>query len=132
MGGLPDNWAQQINRVGVRLRPVVSAGRDRTVAAFAARTVAARLRGERYSAIVHGQFTRPRRWTLLINIELQDMRTHFMDVTNELRRMERSGSLVAGGAQTPRARFPHTSDLGVVRLLDDGRPECLPPDAHIH
>ncbi|MGW3635871.1 PIN domain-containing protein [Streptomyces sp. NPDC005122] len=53
--------------------------------AFADRTVAARLRSERYNAIVHGQFT-PDRWTLLISTELQELRTYFMELANELRR----------------------------------------------
>ncbi|WP_028808675.1 PIN domain-containing protein [Streptomyces canus] len=51
---------------------------------FTDRSVAARLRGERYNAIVHGQFT-PQRWTLLINTELSELRTYFMDLANELR-----------------------------------------------
>jgi rRNA-processing protein FCF1 len=53
--------------------------------AFADRSVAARLRSERYNAIVHDQFT-PDRWTLLINTELQELRTYFMKSANELRR----------------------------------------------
>ncbi|MER5521642.1 hypothetical protein [Streptomyces sp. NPDC002763] len=51
---------------------------------FTDRSVAARLRGERYNAIVHGQFT-PQRWTLPINTELSELRTYFMDLANELR-----------------------------------------------
>ncbi|MFJ3310274.1 PIN domain-containing protein [Streptomyces sp. NPDC086549] len=55
--------------------------------AFADPAVPARLRGERYNAILHGQFT-PDRWTFLINTELQDLRTYFMELANELRRMK--------------------------------------------
>ncbi|GGP80188.1 hypothetical protein [Streptomyces melanogenes] len=53
--------------------------------AFADRSVAARLRGERYNAIVHGQFT-PQRRTLLINTELNEVRAYFLDLANGLRR----------------------------------------------
>ncbi|GGN41046.1 hypothetical protein GCM10011578_088930 [Streptomyces fuscichromogenes] len=54
---------------------------------FADQAVAARLRGERYNAIVHGQFT-PDRWTFLINTELNDLRTYFTEMANELRRVQ--------------------------------------------
>lgn len=86
--GLPDNWEQEISRVvGDYDRWTLQAATD-LLDAFADGSVAARLRGERYSAIVHSQFTHPRRWTLLINTELQEVRTHFMELANELRRMQ--------------------------------------------
>lgn len=55
--------------------------------AFADRSVAARLRGERYNAITHGQFTADR-FTVLMNTELQELRSYFMELTNELRRAQ--------------------------------------------
>ncbi|MER5218284.1 PIN domain-containing protein [Streptomyces sp. NPDC002838] len=55
--------------------------------AFADRSVAARLRGERYNAIMHGQFTADR-LTVLMNTELQELRSYFMELTNELRRAQ--------------------------------------------
>ncbi|MGW1957650.1 PIN domain-containing protein [Streptomyces sp. NPDC001920] len=55
--------------------------------AFADRSVAARLRGERYNAIMHGQFTADR-LTVLTNTELQELRSYFMDLANELRRTQ--------------------------------------------
>jgi rRNA-processing protein FCF1 len=86
--GLPENWELDVNRVvGEYDRWTLQAATD-LLDAFADRPVAARLRGERYNAIVHGQFTHPGRWTLLINTELQELRTHFMELANELRRMQ--------------------------------------------
>ncbi|WP_143659195.1 PIN domain-containing protein [Streptomyces sp. SA15] len=55
--------------------------------AFADRSVAARLRGERYNAIMHGQFTADRH-TVLMNTELQELRSHFMELANDLRRTQ--------------------------------------------
>lgn len=84
--GLPDNWEQEVNRVvGEYDRWTLQAATN-LLDAFVDRSVAARLRGERYSTIVHGQFTHPRRWTLLINTELHEVRAHFMELANELRR----------------------------------------------
>jgi len=86
VAGMPEeDWEKAVNRVvGKYDRCTLQAATD-LLEAFADRSVAARLRGERYNAIVHGQFT-PDRWTLLINTELQELRTHFMDLANELRR----------------------------------------------
>ncbi len=53
---------------------------------FADRSVAARMRGERYNAIVYGDFT-AERLTQLLNVELRELRTYFMELANELRRM---------------------------------------------
>ncbi|MER8009645.1 PIN domain-containing protein [Streptomyces sp. NPDC094149] len=96
--GLPNNWEQEINRVvGDYDRWTLQAATD-LLDAFADRSVAARLRGERYNAIVYGQFAHPRRWTLLINTELQEVRTYFMDLANELRRMQ--GRFTGHGVRT--------------------------------
>ncbi|KMS74192.1 hypothetical protein ACM01_14825 [Streptomyces viridochromogenes] len=85
--GVTENWEQAANRVvGDYDRWTRQAATD-LLEAFADRSVAARLRGERYNAIVHGQFT-PDRWSLLLNTELQEVRTHFMELANELRRMQ--------------------------------------------
>ncbi|MET8129318.1 PIN domain-containing protein [Streptomyces sp. NPDC005065] len=54
------------------------------LAVFADRSVPARMRGERYNSIVHGNFT-PSRWTQLLNAELQELRTYFMELANTLR-----------------------------------------------
>ncbi|MDG9709650.1 PIN domain-containing protein [Streptomyces sp. DH10] len=84
--GVTENWEQAANRVvGQYDRWTLQATTD-LLEAFVDRSVAARLRGERYNAIVHGQFT-PDRWTFLLNTELQEVRTYFMELANELRRM---------------------------------------------
>jgi rRNA-processing protein FCF1 len=85
--GVTENWEQAANRVvGQYDRWTLQAATD-LLETFTDRSVAARLRGERYNAIVHGQFTADR-WTLLFNTELQEVRTYFMDLANELRRMQ--------------------------------------------
>lgn len=88
VAGMPqEDWEQGANRVvGKYDRWTLQAATD-LLDAFSDRSVAARLRGERYNAIVHGQFT-PNRWTLLINTELQELRTYFMELANELRRAQ--------------------------------------------
>jgi len=78
-------WEQAANRVVRQYDQWTLQATTELLEAFADRSVAARLRGERYNAIVHGQFT-PDRWTLLINTELQELRTYFMELANELRR----------------------------------------------
>lgn len=54
---------------------------------FADRSVAARVRGDRYSYIVHGQFPSDR-WAQLIHGEIQELRTYFMELTNDLFAMQ--------------------------------------------
>lgn len=54
---------------------------------FADRSVAGRLRGHRYDAIMHRQFSADRHANL-IHTELQELRTHFMELANELRRIQ--------------------------------------------
>jgi hypothetical protein len=67
-------------------------------------SVAARLWGERYNVIVHGQFT-PDRWTLLLTTELQELRTSFVQLATPaagdrqpLRRPVDALLLLTGGA----------------------------------
>ncbi|WP_437064534.1 PIN domain-containing protein [Streptomyces sp. enrichment culture] len=55
--------------------------------AFADRSVASRLRSERYNAIMHGQFNADR-LTALTNTELQELRSYLMESANELRRTQ--------------------------------------------
>ncbi|MFJ9010289.1 PIN domain-containing protein [Streptomyces canus] len=67
-----DNWTHQATAALLK--------------AFADRSVADRLRGERYHAIMRDQFPHDR-WSRMINTELQDLRTYFfMDLAAELRR----------------------------------------------
>ncbi|MFJ3825966.1 PIN domain-containing protein [Streptomyces nodosus] len=54
---------------------------------FTDRSVTARMRGERYSNIVYGDFT-ARRQAQLLNLELQELRTYFMELANELRQLQ--------------------------------------------
>ncbi|MFE9601526.1 PIN domain-containing protein [Streptomyces hokutonensis] len=54
---------------------------------FTDRSVPARMRGERYSSIVHGDYTIARQAQLL-NFEIQELRTYFMDLANELRQIQ--------------------------------------------
>ncbi|WP_217215663.1 PIN domain-containing protein [Streptomyces sp. AC550_RSS872] len=54
---------------------------------FADRSVAGRLRGDRYDAIMHRQFSADRHANLM-HTELQELRTCFMELANELRRMQ--------------------------------------------
>ncbi|MDW8478356.1 PIN domain-containing protein [Streptomyces scabiei] len=54
---------------------------------FADRSVADRLRGDRYDAIMHRQFSADRHANLM-HTELQELRTYFMELANELRRMQ--------------------------------------------
>ncbi|MGW2892906.1 PIN domain-containing protein [Streptomyces griseoruber] len=83
--GMPqEDWEQAANRVVREYDQWTLRAAAELLEAFADRSVAARLRGERYNAIVHGQFT-PQRWTLLINTELSELRTYFMELANELR-----------------------------------------------
>ncbi|MFH9016117.1 PIN domain-containing protein [Streptomyces sp. NPDC017943] len=86
--GLPDNWEQAVNRMVRDYDQWTLQAATDLLDAFADRSVAARLRGERYNAIVHGQFAHPRRWTALINTELQEVRTYFMELANELRQTQ--------------------------------------------
>ncbi|MEU8983094.1 PIN domain-containing protein [Streptomyces sp. NPDC048309] len=79
------NWEQAATRVVRQYDQWTLQATTELLEAFADRSVVARLRGERYNAIVHGQFT-PDRWTLLINTELQELRAYFMELANELRR----------------------------------------------
>ena len=83
-GVLQENWEQGAARVVREYDRWTLQAAGALLEAFADRSVAARLRGERYNAIVHGQFT-PDRWTFLINTELQEVRTYFMELANELR-----------------------------------------------
>lgn len=57
---------------------------------FADRSIPARMRGERYSNIVYGDFT-ARRQAQLLNLELQELRTYFLELA----------ASAPGGAQTP-------------------------------
>ncbi|MEU3090747.1 PIN domain-containing protein [Streptomyces massasporeus] len=54
---------------------------------FAERSVTARMRGERYYNVVYGAFAEARQAQLL-NTELQELRTYFMELANELRRIQ--------------------------------------------
>ncbi|MFF1676111.1 PIN domain-containing protein [Streptomyces sp. NPDC058256] len=54
---------------------------------FTDRSVTARMRSERYSNIVYGDFT-ARRQVQLLNLELQELRTYFMELSNELRQLQ--------------------------------------------
>ncbi|MDT0485307.1 PIN domain-containing protein [Streptomyces doebereineriae] len=58
---------------------------------FADRSVAGRLRGDRYDAIMHRQFSADRHANLM-HTELQELRTYFMELANELRRIQESFS----------------------------------------
>ncbi|MCX5256805.1 PIN domain-containing protein [Streptomyces canus] len=51
---------------------------------FADRSVTGRLRGDRYDAIMHRQFSADRHANLM-HTELQELRTYFMELANELR-----------------------------------------------
>ncbi|GHE51190.1 hypothetical protein [Streptomyces capitiformicae] len=80
---MTENWEQAANRM-VGDRWTLQSATD-LLEAIADRSVAARLRGERYNAIVNGRFA-PDQWTFLLNTELQEVRTYFMEL--ELRRMQ--------------------------------------------
>ncbi|WP_328753042.1 PIN domain-containing protein [Streptomyces sp. NBC_00285] len=54
---------------------------------FADRSVAGRLRGDRYDAIMHRRFSADRHANLM-HTELQELRTYFMELANELRRIQ--------------------------------------------
>jgi rRNA-processing protein FCF1 len=54
---------------------------------FADRSVAGRLRGDRYGAIMHGRFNADRHASLM-HTELQELRTYFLELANELRRIQ--------------------------------------------
>ncbi|MFC5031057.1 PIN domain-containing protein [Streptomyces sp. DSM 41987] len=54
---------------------------------FADRSIAARMRGERYSSIVHAE-PGAQRLVQLLNREFQELRTFFMELANELREMQ--------------------------------------------
>ncbi|MFC5220482.1 PIN domain-containing protein, partial [Streptomyces coerulescens] len=54
---------------------------------FGDRSVAGRLRGDRYDAIMHRQFSADRHANLM-HTELQELRIYFMELANELRRMQ--------------------------------------------
>ncbi|WP_329351891.1 PIN domain-containing protein [Streptomyces sp. NBC_01261] len=54
---------------------------------FADRSIPARMRGERYSNIVYGDFT-ARRQAQLLNLELQELRTYFLELANKLRQLQ--------------------------------------------
>lgn len=54
---------------------------------FADRSITTRLRGERYASVVFGDHT-ANRLAQLLNFELNELRTYFMDLGNELYRMK--------------------------------------------
>jgi rRNA-processing protein FCF1 len=54
---------------------------------FADRSIPARMRGERYSGIVFGDYTATR-LAQLLNLELNELRTYFMELGNELYRLK--------------------------------------------